>query len=222
MVKGVAILKIENVGRLSVFTMYAIFVISAGVSLVGLTRIVFYSWTPPQFYYYVFGAAVLEPIALFLLWTKNILGLRTSIKAKTYATDEEINNYMKNLISSGSTLDLVSGRLHWVSEDESVKERMIERAKTADINIYMPRENQIARELRRNGLYIHIIPSLRGDPHARFTLVDKARPGSAILAVGSGRIPTFTISEFYEDSYPQVVALARDYINRLIEEEKSA
>jgi hypothetical protein len=144
------------------------------------------------------------------------------MKAVTYTSDEEINNYMKKLISSGSTLDIVSGRLHWVSEDKTVKKKMIERAKNAEINIYLPGENQIARELGMNGLHIHIIPSLGRYQHARFTLVDKNRPGSAILAVGCGRIPKFIISEFYEDSYPQVVALARDYINRLSEEERNA
>jgi hypothetical protein len=144
------------------------------------------------------------------------------MKAITYTNDEEINNYMKKLISSGSTLDIVSGRLHWVSEDETVKQKMIERARSTEINIYLPEENQISRELRINGLHIHIIPSLARNQHARFTLVDKNRPGSAMLAVSCGRIPKFTISEFHEDSYPQVVALARDYVNRLMEEERSA
>ena len=215
-------MRIEDIGRLSLYTMYFIFAISAGISLLGLAQIVLYNWRPPEVYYYVFSIAVLEPVGLFVLWTKNIFGLRTGIRVTTYANDEAVNSYMKNLVSSGSTLDIVSGRLHWVSEDNSVKQKMIERARSARIDIYMPEENEIARELGRSGLHIHIIPSLRGAPHARFTLVDRGRPGAAILAVGSGRIPTFTISEFYEDSYPQVVALARDYIDRLREEEKSA
>lgn len=215
-------MKTENIGRIFLYTFYIMFVSSAVILLVGLAQIVFYHWTPPEFYYPLFVIVVGEPIGLFILWTKNILGLRTGLIVRKYATEQEINSYMKKLISSGSTLDIVSGRLHWVSEDESVKQKMIERARSAEINIYMPQENPIAQELRENGLHIHIIPSLRGIPHARFTLVDRSRPGSAMLAVGSGRVPEFAISEFYEGSYPQVVALARDYINRLIEEEKSA
>lgn len=180
-------------------------------------NITFFGWIPPQLYLYAFGVVVLEPIAIFLLWTKDILGLRTSIKEMKYSTEEKINEYMKKLISSGSTLDMVSGRLHWVSEDESVKQKIIERSESADINIYLPSMNEVAQELQENGISIHIVPSLRA-PHARFTLVDMNRPGSTVLAVGAGRVPRFKISEFYEDTHPQVVALARDYIQTLREE----
>lgn len=192
--------------------------IAAAFLLMGLVQIIIFNWAPPEFYFYVFGVVILEPIGLFILWTKNVLSLRTGIKEVTYTNDEDINNYMKKLISSGSTIDIVSGRLHWVAEDASVKQRLIERASSAEINIYLPRDNQTARELREHGLHVHIIPTLARAPHARFTLVDRGRPGSAMLAVGAGRIPKFTISEFYEDSYPQVVALARDYINKLMAE----
>jgi hypothetical protein len=201
--------------------MYAIFAVSAAILLTGLAGIVFYSWTPPTFFYYAFGIVISESITIFFLWIRNILGLRADIIARTFTRDEQINNYMKKLISSGSTLDILSGRLHWVSEDRTVKQRIIERARSAEINIYLPEENQISQELRTNGLHIHIVPSLGKSQHARFTLVDKNRPGSALLAVGCGRIPDFTISEFHEAKYPQVVALARDYLFRLAEGEKS-
>jgi len=215
-------LRSEAIARLSLLTMYAIFLISAAISLIGLVRVVFFDWTPPEIYFYAFVVSVAEPVGFLVLWTKNIFGIRTGIKVKTYANDQEINNYMKNLISSGSTLDIVSGRLHWVSEDESVKQRIIERARTAEINVYIAEGNPIASELGQSGIHVHIVHSLRGAPHARFTLVDKGRPGAAMLAVGTGRIPSFSISEFHEKSHPQVVALARDYIERLREGEKNA
>jgi hypothetical protein len=215
-------LKSEKIGQLCLLTIYAIFAFCAAVLLVGLALIVFFNWSPPSFYYYAFSIVVLESVGLLYLWIRNTFGLRTSMRVVTYNNEEEINDYMKKLISSGSTLDIVSNRLHWVSEDNTVKQKMIERARNAEINIYLPEENQIAKELRANGLHIHIIPSLGGGEHARFTLVDKNRPGSALLAVGSGRIPKFVISEFHENAYPQVVALATEYINRLGEEEKSA
>jgi hypothetical protein len=214
-------LKTEQVIRLSLYTLWAIFTIAAAILLVGLAGIVVYSWSPPAFFYYAFGVVITDPIAIFYLWIRNVLGLRSGIRTRTFAADKQINEYMKRLISSGSTLDIVSGRLHWVSEDKSVKHRIIERAGKAEINIYLPEENEIARELRANGLSIHIIPSLGKSQHARFTLVDKNRPGSALLAVGSGRIPNFTISEFHEASYPQVIELARDYLSRLVQGETS-
>jgi hypothetical protein len=214
-------LKPEKIARAFLYTVYLIFVVAAGILLAGFALIIFYNWTPPGFFVYAFAVVIVEPIGLLIVWTKNIFGLRTGIIERTYVNDEDINEYMKKLISSGSTLDIVSNRLHWVSEDESIKQKLIERVRSADINIYLPVENQIARELRENGLRIHIVQSLGTAPHARFTLVDKNRPGSAMLAVGAGRIPKFTISEFYEDTHPQVVAIARDYIKSLIEEAQS-
>jgi hypothetical protein len=210
-------LEFERLLHYFLYTVYAIFVINAVILSAGLLNIIFFGWIPSQLYAYAFAVVVLEPIAIFLLWTRDILGLRTGIKEMKYSSEEKINEYMKKLISSGSTLDIVSGRLHWVSEDESVKQKIIERAKNADINIYLPEMNEIAQELQKNGLSIHIVPSLRA-PHGRFTLVDMNRPGSAVLAVGAGRIPNFRISEFYENNHPQVVALARDYIQTLQEE----
>lgn len=215
-------MKPEKIACVFLYTVYLIFVIAAGILLAGFALIIFYNWAPPEFFVYAFAVVIAEPIGLLIVWTKNIFGLRTGIIERTYTNDKEINEYMKKLISSGSTLDIVSNRLHWVSEDKSTRQKLIERVRSADINIYLPMENQIARELRENGLHIHIVPSLRAAPHARFTLVDKDRPGSAMLAVGAGRIPKFTISEFYEDTHPQVVAMARDYIKSLTEETRSA
>lgn len=135
---------------------------------------------------------------------------------EVYNTDNEINEYMLKLVSSGSTLDIVSERLHWVSESENIKSALIDRAKKGiEITIYIPKENEIASLLKQNNILIKICPDLYNSPHARFTLVDKNRPGAAILAVGSGTLPKFLISEFNENSNAQVVAMARDYVNIL-------
>ena len=157
---------------------------------------------------------ILGIIVAFLAYKRpeSLLGITPRELIQIYSTEEEVNRYMKHLISSGSTLDIVSNRLHWVSEDESVKERLIIRSGVSDINIYLPRENEIARELMDRGLNIHIVPLLGTSPNARFTLVDKDRPSGTLLAAAFGRIPTLKIQEFPEETHPHVVAIARDYI----------
>lgn len=133
-----------------------------------------------------------------------------------YSTEEDINKYMLKLVSSGSTLDIVSERLHWVSENDNIKSTIIKRATSGvEINIYLPRKNDISNLLKTKCVRIHICPELGESAYARFTLVDKNRRGGAMLAIGSGRLPKFTISEVYESSNPQLVALASDYINSL-------
>ena len=163
------------------------------------------------------GVILFGVIVAILSYTRpeSLMGIISREQIQTYSSEEKVNNYMKKLISSGSTLDIVSNRLHWVSEDESVKEKLITRARIADINIYLPRENEIARELINNGLKVHIVPSIGTSPNARFTLVDKDRPSGTLLAAAFGRIPALKIQEFLEETHPHVVAIARDYIDLL-------
>lgn len=135
---------------------------------------------------------------------------------KFYKTDGEINKYMLEVISSGSTLDIVSNHLHWVSRNKRIKSTLITRAKNGiEINIYLPKQNKVAKELKEKSIGIHVCPDLDESPHARFTLIDKNNPGLAKLAIGSGRIPRFMISEFSESANAQVVAMARDYVKVL-------
>ena len=135
---------------------------------------------------------------------------------KSHKTKESVNEYMLELVSSGSTLDIVAEQLSWVSENDNIKSKLISRAKSGVvINIYLPRENDISNELKENNIQIHICPDLTSSPYARFTLVDKNHPSAKRLAVGSGILPNFKISEFNETSNAQVVAMARDYVNSL-------
>lgn len=134
---------------------------------------------------------------------------------KLYTTEKEINKYMLSLVSSGSTLDIVSNQLHWINEDGKIKSKIISRAKSGRINIYIPKPNDISKELKKRKVRIHICPELGMSPHPRFTLVNKDRPGTAMLAIASGRIPKFLISEFDESIFSQVVSLAREYVNSL-------
>jgi len=132
-----------------------------------------------------------------------------------YKTESEIDRHMLKLISSGSTLDIVSERLHWIKNNPEIESRIIGRVESGvDINIYIPKHNQTSVRLNKKGVKVHVCSELMG-PHARFTLIDKNRPGGATLAVGSGTIPKFMISEYKEKFSAQVVAMARDYLTNL-------
>lgn len=135
-----------------------------------------------------------------------------------YTTEKEINKYMFKLISTGSTLDIVSNRLHWVSENSKIRSSLIMRADCGDeINIYLPKKNTTCNELKKHGVKIYVCADLGNSPHARFTLINKNIPGAATLAVGSPKPSGFMISEFSESANAQVVAMARDYVNTLME-----
>lgn len=132
-----------------------------------------------------------------------------------YAKDKEINRYMLDLVTRGSTLDIVSNQLHWIKDDYNIKLKLISRSRAGqEINIYIPKSNAISKELKKNGIKIHICHGLK-HPHPRFTIVDKDHLGTSMLAIASGSLPKFRISEFNESFFPQVVALAREYVNML-------
>ena len=134
----------------------------------------------------------------------------------SHKTEDSVFEFMLELVSSGSTLDIVAEQLSWISKNKDIKSKLISRAKSGvEINIYLPRENAISNELKDKNIQIHICPDLAKSPYARFTLVDKNNPGAIKLAVGFGTYPNFKISEFNETSNAQVIAMARDYVNSL-------
>jgi hypothetical protein len=193
------------------------FVAIAIITTIGLLRIFVLGQAAPENFWYVFGLAIAEPVGLLYAWIKDVSGLRSgNAKKMRFDTQAKINSYMKNLVKTGTSVDIVSGRLSWVSSDDSVRNTIIEHSRRAAVNIFLPSENQIAKELRENGVNVNIVTMLSTPPKARFTLLNKDRPGSGLLAVGYGIIPRFEIVEFSESHYPQIIALARDYIQVLI------
>lgn len=155
-------------------------------------------------------------VALIALFRpSSLFGVNIRERILEYSDDVSINQYMKDLICSGSTLDIVSNRLRWVSEDEEVRKTILERAQVSSITIYIPRKNEISKILEDGNVNVNIVKSLGDAPNARFTLVDGNRPGGAMLAIGFGRIPKYKIQEFTEVNYPHVIALARDYVDLL-------
>ena len=211
----------ERITRFIILWLFiVVFASCAVILLAGQALATFYGQPLPQSFTYAFGIVILEPIAFLTLWVKDAFGLKSTTKVIKCSSEKEINCYMKDLISSGSTLDIVSVRLHWVSDDATIKNKLIARSKNATINIFLPAKNQISEELSAKGINIHIIPELLNNEHARFTLVDKYRPGSTVLAVGCGNPKDFVISEFHIKNNAQVVALARDYIGQLMKTDK--
>jgi hypothetical protein len=130
-----------------------------------------------------------------------------------FDTDPKINDYMLKLVSSGSTLDIVAGGLSWVKSDDRIKRTLIDRSQKGEVNIYMPTTNDVAKELKRKGARIKLSPKLADQQFAHFTLVDKANPGQAKLAVSCGTIPKLLVSEFSEQTNSQIMTLVQNYLS---------
>jgi len=196
--------------------MLGIFIALVIIVGAGFVWAIFFGHSLFDGFWTLFALVVAEPVGILFLWARNVLGLRTPQGRKmTFTSQGDINDYMKRLIESGSAVDIVSGRLSWVRGDQEVENAIVTHSSNAAVTIFLPANNDISKRLTDRGVRITITPLLTGGPKARFTLVNKDRPGSGLLAVGFGNLPSFEISEFPEPQYPQIVALARDYIAAL-------
>lgn len=199
------------------YAVFVIFIAFSAILLYGFFNIVFFNWSPPEIYNYYLASVVGESIIMFFLYIKNVAGLRDGVKkVHKCDTNEKINEYMLDLVSKGTSLDIVSGKLSWVVSTPKIKQKLIERSKKGQVTIYLPKKNSVAKELENYGANIVEAPNMNvKKPFARFTLVNKAHPGSTLLAVGSGVLPNFVISEFDTTSNSQVVTLAQNYLEIL-------
>jgi len=160
----------KNLATYVFYGIFVIFLVFSAILLAGFVQIVFFNWSPPDIFTAYFATVIGESIAMLLLYAKNVAGLRSGIStAETYKTFEAINGYMKKLVQRGGSLDIVSSSLSWISKDDAIKQEIFKRANDGQIDIYIPQDNAISKELAQKGIRVHIIPSLINKQFARFT-----------------------------------------------------
>ncbi len=125
---------------------------------------------------------------------------------------EKINNFLKKFIERGSRVDIFSGRLSWVAKDPAMKEFLIEKAKTDEINIFLPEMNEVAEELKKNSVNVYEYKDIRYIPSAKFTLLNRGRHGGEVLAISSGALPRHRIVEHEAIISPMLTTAASDLV----------
>ena len=127
-------------------------------------------------------------------------------------TQKQINSFMKNFISRGSRIDIFSGSLSWVAEDGDIKDFLIEKSYACEVNVFLPRLNDIAQELKDNGVNVYEYHEIEYIPRARFTLLNRGRPGAEVLAISNGTLPKHRIVEYEASNSPMLIAAASDLV----------
>ena len=129
---------------------------------------------------------------------------------KKYGCEKDVNRYMYNLIRRGGSAWIFANNLSWVKNAPEVRNLLKNRAKACkDIRIFVPRQNDITRDLARPGVRITTYESLAYEPEARFTLLNPKEPGF-LLAIGKGAFPNFYIEEFPDATHSRAISVARD------------
>jgi hypothetical protein len=124
--------------------------------------------------------------------------------------------FMKDFISHGSSVTIVSNRLAWLLDAPQVQETMIDLArKGTQFEIITSRavEDKLKNNLRAAGVRFFIMNDERA-PEARFTLVNADRSGAEKLAIARGTHPNHEITIFDNSSGPQIIGLAKDIVRK--------
>lgn len=127
-------------------------------------------------------------------------------------TDKEINKFLRNFISRGTRVDIFSGKLSWVAKDQEMKQFLINKSKTDQINIFLPEINSVAKELKSAGINIYEYERIKYVPNSRFTLLNRGRPGGEVLAISKGTLPNHRIVEYDSVESPMLIAAASDLV----------
>jgi hypothetical protein len=144
-------------------------------------------------------------------------------KGMKYLPEVEINKeesktleFMRNFISSGSSVTVVSNRVAWLRKSDPIKEAITAMAGNGTLlEIITPSEvdADIKEALLEAGVKFYVTNE-KSPPEARFTLVDGHRSGAERLAIARGGHPEHEITTFDNNSGPQIIAMAKDIIRK--------
>lgn len=130
-----------------------------------------------------------------------------------------INRYMKELFARGSTIDVVSSRLGWIEGDPTMQGHVVSLARQGKkFRFHLSEDNTTATQLRSGQPNIQVyIPQSNSQvgEQPRFTLINRQAPGSTTLAVGFADGDHWRIDEFTSKKHPQIIAIARGYVEHL-------
>lgn len=123
----------------------------------------------------------------------------------------DVNDYMHNVINTGSKCTISSNNLSWVTDE--ILDLMKRKAKSGDLELVMPKENDISKELGEAGAKLSYYSA--NDPDfgfkSRFTLINDGRSDSWVV-IGYSSEDHHTIRKVISSDDP-VYHLTHDLID---------
>jgi hypothetical protein len=130
----------------------------------------------------VFVTVVLAAISVLLEWASE-MALHRHRKIFEQIDSTGIKQYMRHWIGHSGRAAVWSRDLSWVNDDET-RSLLVSKAKSGNLDIYMPSHNEVGEALKAAGAAVHIY----GDgaiqvPESRFTIAFFGNGGSKV-AIG--------------------------------------
>lgn len=135
-------------------------------------------------------------------------------RSKRYKSEAKINAYILKLLRRGGSGHIFANNLSWIRNSPEIRNFLrTAAAEGRNYCIYVPRHNDLTKQLEGEGVQIRTYEDLEYQPSARFTILNPSEHGSALMAIGRGSVPNFYIEEYTDDEHARVLAVARDLLN---------
>jgi hypothetical protein len=225
MVREVEKMDEDQIKKILFAVFLIIFIITCMITFYGI----YLSWGKPDVelpYLKYFISAFLGEVGFGIvsLW-KDLFGLK-KIKTKTFKSDVDVAEYLKNLMKNTNPIDVFSHRLTWITNHPDIREMLIDKAKkfNHEVNIFIPKMNETAKDLNKNKINIY---ETGYPPSSRFTLTNRGYRGSEKLAVivrppSSDSSEIYKIHEFWGTNSQQVIASSEDLVKILLKSIKKS
>src|SRR6266481_469204 len=206
----------QSLLKTTIYTFLAIFVITAIVTISGLVYLWFVNKQGNGLPYlgWLLTTLVAQVIGVIVMIGKR--GVRYLPEVKINQTSDETAAFMNDFISHGSSVMIVSNRLAWLIEANSVQEQIKKRSQAGtrfEIITSQPVITVLRAKLEAVGVNF-IVTGPHDIPEARFTLINSDRSGAERLAIAKGTHPHHEITIFDASSGPQIIGLAKDIVRK--------
>lgn len=204
--------------KIALYAFILIFILTALLALVGLG----YIWFSPEasartdlpYLGSLLTAAILEVIAVVIMLVKK--GFRYLPHVENHKTEAVTLSFMKDFVTSGSTVQIVSSRLSWIRNSQELIDAVKKKASegtSVEVITPNPVEEDIRTDLEQAGIRFFVTNEVTA-PEARFTLVNGNRSGAERLAIARGSHPDHEVTVFDNHSGPQIIGMAKDIIRK--------
>jgi hypothetical protein len=200
------------------YTFILIFFLTTLLSIIGLA----YLWFSPSasarsdlpYLGSIVTASILEVIAVVIMLAKK--GFRYLPHVENHKTEADTLSFMRDFVTSGSTVQIVSSRLAWIRNSQGLIDAVKKKARegtSVEVITPNPVEDDIRKDLEQAGIRF-FVTNEDSTPEARFTLVNGNRSGAERLAIARGSHPEHEVTVFDNHSGPQIIGMAKDIIRK--------
>jgi hypothetical protein len=204
--------------RTTVNLFLIIFALTALLTLSGLAYLWFWHKQAGDFPYlgWLLATLLAEVIGIVIAVGKR--GVLYLPDIRTNRNPGETSAFIKDFISHGSSVTIVSNRLAWLIDANEVREEITKRAQSGSrFEIITSQEVDPLLRMPLQEVGVQFFVTGPDDvPEARFTLINANRSGAERLAIAKGTHPSHEITIFDSTSGPQIIGLAKDIVRKSI------